>query len=513
MARPASVTAEELLRALKRRRATLPGEIGSFMVLEVCEALLVRGPELVGLSDVHISEEGSVWLPSGTRCADTDAAVALHRLLASVLVAAGPAPLPALMRLLEQGPSSGQWTLAALRDDLEASLVPLNRGASRRVLARFVREIGWAERAAGRQPTFNQLDSELNSFLGVEEPAGVAPREPERPAAPKRPEPPRPAQRPDDVEFFESLRPPPASEGERPSDEEAPLELPRPVQVQTVVDPPPSPDRLPARSASESPGARHASLRPPLLSSRPPRDSELELSAARKKSALLSGGLLLALSVAVLVITFKLRPELSTRLAQPPAPEPAAREPSVVYKRPASADLVVRVATDRAQVLRLIGRGPVSVPHLPLGIAHEFVAVAEGYAPARLLIPADAEWETTPDGRRYEAAMQLSKAAPEARLELGDSLLPQNVGVPSDALGTVRIVTTPRGAQVYQVIGFAPEARVEQLPLDATQELLIYRKGYLPELRAVTPGDYSAAPDGQGAAKRAELDISLVAKR
>lgn len=216
------------------------------------------------------------------------------------------------------------------------------------------------------------------------------------------------------------------------------------------------------------------------------------------------GGVLLALTAAIVIATVQLRPELLGRLRQRDA-EPVASAPVVVVDHPAAGDLVVRVATERAQVLRFVGRGPVSIPHLPLGVAHEFVGTADGASPARLLVPKDAEWEGTPDGPRYEAAMQLGTADLPGTSELGETLLPQDVGTPSEKLGTVRIVTTPRGAKVYQLIGFAPEAHVEALPLESAQELLIYRKGYAPELRVVAPSDYLE----RGGKKVAELDVTL----
>src|SRR5690349_20529910 len=111
MTSPGSVTADELIRALKRRKAALPAEIGSFLVLEVCEALLQSGPRLISVGEINIMEDGTIRLGPSPSCAEPDAARALHKLLATVLVAAGPAPLPALMRLLEQGPSNGRWTL------------------------------------------------------------------------------------------------------------------------------------------------------------------------------------------------------------------------------------------------------------------------------------------------------------------------------------------------------------------------------------------------------------------
>ena len=254
------------------------------------------------------------------------------------------------------------------------------------------------------------------------------------------------------------------------------------------------------RAAPSERTDRAPSLRPIARSSRAPS----EIPRAPRSPALIWGGILLALSLAIVIATIQLRPELLGRLSHTD-PEPVVKPPVVVVKRPAAGDLVVRVATERAQVLRFVGRGPVSVPHLPLGVAHEFVAVSDTASPARLLVPKDAEWEGTPDGPRYEAAMQLGATGALGTSELGETLLPQDVGTPSEKLGTVRIVTTPRGAKVYQLIGFAPEARVQALPLESTQELLIYRKGHASELRVVAPSDYLE----RGDKKVAELEVTL----
>jgi hypothetical protein len=214
---------------------------------------------------------------------------------------------------------------------------------------------------------------------------------------------------------------------------------------------------------------------------------------------------MLLLSAAVLGATFYLRPELLSRLVNGSEPAQVQKPLAPVVKRPAGGDLEVRVTNERAQILRFVGRGPVTVEHLPLGVAHEFVATAEGRAPARLLVPKDAEWDSTPDGKRFEAAMQLAGGGEGASLDLGDTLLPQDVGSPSSTLGSLRIVTTPKGAKVYQVIGFAPQALVEDLPVEATQELLIFRKGHVAEVRVVAPSDFVE----QGGRKRAVLDVTL----
>lgn len=497
MSAPGRVTAEELVRALKKRRATLPAEIGSFVVLEACEALQSRGSFLLSPANVEISDEGTIWLGEAKRVGEQEAAYALHRLLAAVLVAAGPAPHPALMRLLERGPSNGCWTVASIHDNLEASLVPLNRGASRRVLARFVREIGWAERPSKR-PSFDDLDSELSSFLGADnEPEPLL--DLQLNAARQRSVPPDEVTRGEPVESVDDS-----------NDQLRFVESVRPIACEptgkTVLDVSPSHAERIAPHLAKSPEQEH---RAPLLSYRPRVPRELEAEEPRRgSSTLLIGSLMLLLSAAVLAVTLSLRPELLSRLTTPAEPPRVKQPAEVVIKRPMGGDLEVRVANERAQILRFVGRGPVTVEHLPLGVAHEFVATAEGMMPARLLVASNAEWESTAEGKRYEAAMQLSQLSGQiSELELGETLLPQDVGSPSATLGSLRIVTTPKGAKVYQVIGFAPQALVQDLPVDATQELLIYRKGHAPEVRVVAPSDYLE----EAGRKRAVLDIKLVA--
>ena len=169
MSAAGGVTAEVLLRTLVSLKTRLPGEIGTFLILEACEQALSNGPCQVSLAQIRISEDGAVSLTDTPPAEERDCARALHRDLTSLLVASGPAPTPALMRLVEEGPRGGVWSLHQLRDDLEASLVPLNRNASRRVLARLVREVQsdpWTAQRPSAPPTFQDLDSELSSLLG-----------------------------------------------------------------------------------------------------------------------------------------------------------------------------------------------------------------------------------------------------------------------------------------------------------------------------------------------------------
>lgn len=500
MSATGGVTAEELVRSLRRRQAALPSEIGTFVVFEACEAMLSHAPLVATLGSLVVSDEGTVSLPSAERADQEGAARSLHSLLTSLLVVAGPAPTPALMRLAEEGPLDGRWTLDQMRDDLEAALVPLNRTASRRVLARLVREISRGDRPSGRaQPrlTFNDLDQELSSLLGVEHtPTRESPDEITQPR--KREDEPRvvSSRKRDDTERE-------AVERLDDSHEDVSFLEARRVnhhEVKTVVDAYP-----PMSSHPSAPQLRGLDS----ISERAPNDTTLRSPA---KSAW-GGILLLLLAVGLITMILVLRPDVLQRL-RGDAPEPVVTQAAAPIAAPEGGDLIVHVSNERAQILRFVGRGPATVKQLPLGVAHEFVAIADGSAPARVLVPADAEWEPSPEGPRYEVAMQAGAGLkPGAALDLGDSLLPQNVGTPRSQLGSVRIVTTPRGAKVYQLIGFAPEARIENLKLDQSEELLIWKRGHEAVQRTVAPADFvSQAGEGAGTRagkKVAQIDLTL----
>jgi len=71
----------------------------------------------------------------------------------------------------------------------------------------------------------------------------------------------------------------------------------------------------------------------------------------------------------------------------------------------------------------------------------------------------------------------------------------------------VRIITTPKAAKVYQLIGFTPDVRVENLPLETGYELLVYLQGYVLQTRRVEPADFKLQ-DGK---RVADLNVPLTA--
>ena len=157
------VTVDELLGGLKRRGLPLPFEIGAFIALEACEQVLDR-PVRIDAHDIGIGDIGEVVCDTNKSVVSEESAVrALLLLLSELLVCSAPGVPSMVLDLVERGPSSGEWTLDRLRDDLEASLVPLNRGATRRVLARLTREAKKAGIERTSKPSAALAASEIDA--------------------------------------------------------------------------------------------------------------------------------------------------------------------------------------------------------------------------------------------------------------------------------------------------------------------------------------------------------------
>ncbi|MDH3731574.1 MAG: hypothetical protein OES13_10725 [Acidimicrobiia bacterium] len=157
----------QLVDELGQRGDRLPFEIGAFVALEACEGLLQQAVKLEA-DDVRVTAEGSVVVaPSAERAGPDEAARSLVSVLSLLLVAAGPGVPPHLLQLVRESVTGeAQRDLRHLHDAIEASLIPINRGASRRVLARLVRESDRppAPEEAAIDPY--ELDAELDELLG-----------------------------------------------------------------------------------------------------------------------------------------------------------------------------------------------------------------------------------------------------------------------------------------------------------------------------------------------------------
>ena len=156
----------QLVEELEQRGDRLPFEIGAFVALEACEGLLQESVKLAA-DDVRVTQEGSVVVAGSAERADPEeAARSLVSVLARLLVAAGPGVPPYLLQLVQES-ATGQnpRDLRNLHDAIEASLIPINRGASRRVLARLVRESDRPPAPEALRVDPHELDAELDELL------------------------------------------------------------------------------------------------------------------------------------------------------------------------------------------------------------------------------------------------------------------------------------------------------------------------------------------------------------
>ena len=200
-------------------------------------------------------------------------------------------------------------------------------------------------------------------------------------------------------------------------------------------------------------------------------------------------------------------PDPEAELAEAGAAQERLRQQAEEELRARHGDLTVRTDSDHAQILLFIGRGPAVAENLPVGVAHEFVAIADGKEPTRAVVPADGEWVPLDDGTpQYELAMQTGERAMTFEdMDLGASRLQRGaMGTPTGSLGRVRVVTTPPGAKVYLLIGFG-NATVSDLATEEPWELLVFEEGRPPQRVFVGPSDWREGSEG----KIAQVEVTL----
>lgn len=540
----------QLVEELEQRGGRLPFEIGAFVALEACEGLLQQSVKLEP-DDVRVTIEGAVVVSdSAPPVAPQEASRALMSVLARLLVAAGPGVPPDLLELVKE--RDAPRGLRDLHDAIEASLIPINRSASRRVLARLVRESDRPPAPEVAAVDARALDADLDELLrdtgsrtvetalastpptpeedeavterlripsAVRGDAGaavaadtdergasgsvvaddLAPTEPELPvphvsggtqaAAARRPREAQvpepvtatirkwaPAEEPRAEASVESTpAPEPAPEAERGSAQE----LPAPVLSQTPAAAPPS------VSAPVAPEASASAYDRPSVAEQPPRRRGgwgIWLFAAA-----------LGLGAYAAIATGQLDAWL----------EPA---PSVV-EAPPRGIIDLTVTPSDAQIFIYVGRGPATAARLPVDSAHEFVVFDRGLRPARASVPREASWDSGGSGPLYELAVQTRPVeSPSDASDLGmPETEPSNTETTGD-LGTVRVITNPRGAKVYRFVGLGPTARIRVLSIHEGQEVLVYRPGYETRRAVIGPSDWQQSEDEL---HRASLAVQL----
>src|SRR5262249_18271413 len=104
----------------------------------------------------------------------------------------------------------------------------------------------------------------------------------------------------------------------------------------------------------------------------------------------------------------------------------------------------------------------------------DFVATCDGYAPRRVVIPEGAVWQWSNGKPRHELSVALERS--RAKAGALDPWPAQETAKASGSPGqpgVVRVVTAPRGAEVWMAAGGGPETTIDDLACGAGLELLV----------------------------------------
>lgn len=141
-----SVTLDDVFSVASAKRVPLAPELAGYLTLEVADGARAQSGE-VDARTVYISEEGTVALVRPKKDAPAEGAEASVRAILAKLLEASGSATPALSAAARKSPGEG---LDALVTELEAALIPVNRAAGRRALARLAREVKRVTLGVGR---------------------------------------------------------------------------------------------------------------------------------------------------------------------------------------------------------------------------------------------------------------------------------------------------------------------------------------------------------------------------
>ncbi|HTQ05051.1 MAG TPA: hypothetical protein VMI54_14400 [Polyangiaceae bacterium] len=130
-----NVTVAEVLAGAEARAVPLSAECVGYLVLAAADQVSAA-PRRIDANDVLLFEDGGIRVASG-RAADGPLAERDLRAVLDALLVRASAPTSGLLRASRRAPGGG---VEALVRELETALIPVNRSAAKRSLARLERE-------------------------------------------------------------------------------------------------------------------------------------------------------------------------------------------------------------------------------------------------------------------------------------------------------------------------------------------------------------------------------------
>jgi hypothetical protein len=508
----ASVTLDELCSVLATKRVPMAPELAGYIALEVAEHADPQAGEIDPKS-VYVGEEGTVALVQPKRDNPTgDAEASVRAALARLLEASG-SQTPALAAASRRPGGAG---LRALVAELEAALIPVNRAAGRRALARLAREAKRAALGLGRHTL--PSSSELGNRAGS-----------------------RPS--PSPVEHAPESRP---TLGTRTSVDAlvAQFSVSGPGEpgqsrelraIAGIAETPPPPLAMPGRAA---PAEDNIALTPlgdvaesyargNSAAAETTRWSDVDEKALRdhgvpRSSGPSRRGIFRRVLGTAVVLAVACAAILAARRLHRSAPHAAPLVPSSPMPQFSAATATMRcrgmiVVSDvprHAEVLLRVGQAPLDVERMPVGARLEFVATADSFVPKRLVVPAGVEWPEGPDRiPRFAATVELDRS--HVRPGAND---PWPFGEPGSEIGgqgppgVVRVVVVPAGADVWMLSGLGPEASLEA-SCDRTTDILVAGPTTFRKQLHVGSGDFQTNAAGSGLSRDPPVRIARISAK
>ena len=173
------------------------------------------------------------------------------------------------------------------------------------------------------------------------------------------------------------------------------------------------------------------------------------------------------------------------------------------------ATLVVNGAPKDSEVLIRQGQAPVDVEHMPVGARLEFVATAEGFAPKRAIVPEGAAWDSATGKPRFDLPVQLD--ASKARAGAVDQWPPGDPGSEVGGKGnpgTVHVISSPKGAEIWLLAGLGPDANIEDIVgCDTDIDVLVAGPTTYRKRLHVPASSFVADPSGKAGVRVAHLSV------
>lgn len=150
-----SFTVSQILLAAGPNPALISSETAAYLVLSLAEQSLTR-PRRVCADHALLHPGGAITIGDVPECNADDNGALLRELLGLLLACASQTPISDTLTAVVDSRASGP---AALRQELQTALVPLNRGAARRALNRLYRKLGRVATVAHPTPRLELRDN------------------------------------------------------------------------------------------------------------------------------------------------------------------------------------------------------------------------------------------------------------------------------------------------------------------------------------------------------------------